>query len=151
MPNDGSTALYTEVGRLKEDVDMLKEKCITHELRLANGEKAFIEIRGKMPTPMSAPKLLSFAFAIFVTAAGALWTLSAYLSERPTHSDAEKSFLIHDKNGHKDLRGEVQEIRQEQAAQREIIKNVEKGIDEQDHKLDVLLEQTAPRRRNRRR
>lgn len=143
--------IHAELGRTREDVDILKEDSIKYGLRLDNGQRAFMEMEAKIPVPMAPAKLLSWAFAIFIACTGGLWTLSTYLADRPTHAQAEKAIHSHDKNGHSSLRNDVRAIQNEQAAQRVRIETVQTGIDTQNVKLDTLILQTKPRNRRRNR
>lgn len=139
--------LKIDVANTKGKLEDQREENIKNTLRLENGEKAFKEIRSKLPVPMSQSKLLTLAFAIFTASGAALWSLASYLSDRPTHEQTRSNIETHDQHGHQSLRQDIRKVQTEQAAQRVIIDSVKTDIGKQDKKLDVLIKQTRRKRR----
>jgi hypothetical protein len=142
MTEDRSDTLRT----LKEDVKELRDTAIEHRLRLENGSLVFTQLQQAMPKPMSPGKLVSIAFGVFITAAGALWALSNMLRDRPTIEQLREVIDTHDASGHTNLRESVRDIQVEQGQQKERIETVQTTQNAANTKLDAILKRMPPRR-----
>jgi len=97
------------------------------------------------PKVPSVTKVVSVTFGIFVTLASALWFLSAKLSDRPTTEQFFEVMESHEKRGHPATREKISEIREDLAAQGQLIQDVRHDQGEANRKLDTLLIRLAPK------
>jgi uncharacterized protein HemX len=146
----------------------LEESMTEHRMRLENGTMAFQGLREDhstmastfaekvadlTPKPPSVSKVVSIVLAVIGLGAGSLWGLSSMLNDRPTTKQIDKIMDGHQKNGHKETREELRELRDVQIEQKTALEHIGQKVDKQDAKLDTLIQQTKapddpPPRRN---
>lgn len=142
----------------------IRDRLLVHEMQLANGQKAFIELResvkelaGKQaateakmqPKPTNWMAVGGFAFTVLMVVLTSIWTLNTLFSDRPTRAELREG-AAEQKKATADQADDLREVREKQTEQRVILDGVREEVRDTSRKLDILIQNdkaAAPRGR----